>query len=71
MNLFSIEEAGDKGASRPFPLHPKSPPHRLRFAPTAVHLRSGTPFGFPPESMFTFTGIPSLQTFHAGMLEQE
>ena len=34
MNLFSIEEAGDKGASRPFPLHPKSPPQRLRFART-------------------------------------
>ncbi len=30
MNLFSIEEAGDKGTSRPFPLHPKSPPQRLR-----------------------------------------
>ena len=30
--------------------------HR-RCAPTAVHLRSGMPFGFPPESMFTFTGI--------------
>jgi len=34
VNLFSIEEAGDKGASRPFPLHPKSPPPRLRFART-------------------------------------
>ena len=31
-----------------------------RFAPTTVHLRSGRPFGFPPESMFTFTGIPSI-----------
>ncbi|MGB8063565.1 MAG: hypothetical protein WCF26_16850, partial [Candidatus Sulfotelmatobacter sp.] len=30
-----------------------------RFAPTAVHLRSGMPFGFPPESAFTFTGIPT------------
>src|SRR5271165_6393432 len=30
-----------------------------RFAPTAVHLHSGTPFGLPPESMFTFTGIPT------------
>ena len=36
MNLFSIEEAGDKGASRPFPLHPKSPPQRLRFAPDTL-----------------------------------
>ena len=25
-------EAGDKGAGRPFPLHPKSPPKLLRFA---------------------------------------
>jgi hypothetical protein len=33
MNLFYIEEAGDKGAGRPFPLHPKSPPQLLRFAP--------------------------------------
>ncbi len=32
-----------------------------RFASTAAHLRSGTPFAFPPESMFTFTGIPSLR----------
>ncbi|MGA8438335.1 MAG: hypothetical protein WB762_14430, partial [Candidatus Sulfotelmatobacter sp.] len=38
-------------------LTPQSPCQR-RFAPTAVHLRSGMPFGFPPESMFTFTGIP-------------
>jgi hypothetical protein len=30
-----------------------------RFAPTAVHLYSGMPFAFPPESTFTFTGIPS------------
>ncbi len=29
------------------------------FASTAVHLRSGTPFGFLPESMFTFSGIPT------------
>ena len=36
MNLFSIEEAGDKGASRPFPLHPKSPLKRLRFAPDTL-----------------------------------
>ena len=36
MNLFSIEEAGDKGASRPFPLHPKSPLQRLRFAPDTL-----------------------------------
>ena len=36
MNLFSIEEAGDKGASRPFPLHPKSPPQSLRFAPDTL-----------------------------------
>ena len=27
--------------------------------PTVVHLRSGTPFGFPPESAFTFTRIPT------------
>ena len=33
MNLFYIKEAGDKGAGRPFPLHPKSPPNLLRFAP--------------------------------------
>jgi hypothetical protein len=33
VNLFSIEEAGDKGAGRPFPLHPKSPAKLLRFAP--------------------------------------
>jgi len=36
VNLFSIEEAGDKGASRPFPLHPKSPPQSLRFAPDTL-----------------------------------
>jgi hypothetical protein len=84
VNLFSIEVAGEKGAGRPFPLHRKSPPKLLRFAPeqfqlrtllaqssrqrrfapTAVHLRSGTPFGFPPESMFTFTGIPTSQIAH-------
>ena len=28
-------------------------PCQRRFAPAAVHLRSGTPFSFPPESMFT------------------
>jgi hypothetical protein len=33
MNLFYIGEAGDKGAGRPFPLHPKSPLKLLRFAP--------------------------------------
>jgi len=32
MSLSYIEEAGDKGC-RPFPLHPKSPPKLLRFAP--------------------------------------
>jgi hypothetical protein len=32
MNLFDIEKAGDKGAGRPFPLHPKSPPNLLCFA---------------------------------------
>ena len=36
-----------------------------RFAPTAVHLHSGTPFGLPPESMFTFTGIPIQSAFPA------
>ena len=40
-------------------LTPQSPCQR-RCAPTAVHLRSGMPFGFPPESMFTFTGIPTI-----------
>ncbi len=38
MNLFSIKEAGDKGAGGPFPLHPKSPPKLLRFAPEHFQL---------------------------------
>ena len=78
-------QAGDKGAGRPFPLHPKSPPKLLRFAPDNPQTRvlrltkpntildnhpasvaslrqlfafTGTPFGFPLESSFAFTGIP-------------
>jgi hypothetical protein len=39
-------------------LAPQSPSQR-RSAPTAIHHRSGTSFGFLPESMFTFTGIPT------------
>jgi hypothetical protein len=38
VNLFYIDEAGDKGAGRPFPLHPKSPPKLLRFAPDNLSL---------------------------------
>jgi hypothetical protein len=50
-------ETGFSEVGMPPTLTPQSPCQR-RFAPTAVHLRSGTPFGFLPESMFTFTGIP-------------
>ena len=83
MNLFYIEEAGDKGAApAPFPCTPnpcRSSSASLRtisvdeaehfrhnhhaqrrFGPTAVQLRPGTPFGFPLESAFTFTGILSM-----------
>jgi len=41
-------------------------PCQRRFAPTAVHLRSGTPFGFPPDSAFSFTGIPTHRTNGSG-----
>ncbi len=43
----------------PFPCTPNPRQTRLRFAPTAVHLRSGTLFGLPAESTLTFTGISS------------
>jgi hypothetical protein len=82
------DKQGIKGLGRPFPLHPKSPPKLLRFAPeppcrahsltkpnTSMHnqhasvasLRglfafTGMPFGFPLESPFTSTGIPTTAT---------
>src|ERR1700756_3047006 len=79
-------QGGSRGPSRPFPLHPKSPPKLLRSAPenprpfgwsltkpntfrhnqpaSVASLRRlfafpGKPFGFPLESAFTFTGIPT------------
>jgi hypothetical protein len=32
-SCFYKDKQGTKGAGRPFPLHPKSPPKLLRFAP--------------------------------------
>jgi hypothetical protein len=39
-------------------------PCQRSFAPTAGHLRSGMPFGFPTELAFTFTGIPTATDRH-------
>jgi hypothetical protein len=50
---------------------PAQSSRQRRFAPTAVHLGSGMPFGFPLESAFTFTGIPTKWTLIRSVHSEE
>jgi len=58
--LNSVSQPRGAVPGRPFPTHPKSPPMLQRCASPVLFAFTGTPFGFPLKSPFTFTGIPRI-----------